>query len=170
MTRRDPLYFQRFTHSCKSRPEIRCDSGILLSGAVYVEPCSPHETFYSLLHYPLSLPRRAAGSLVYVENGFQFGTVDLASGAFTPIGPGTPEGVTGLAAGPNGSLLTLSFSGNLESINPTNGAVTIVGATGLGDCSLLSSPCGPTSANTIAALGGKFMQPITKTSFIRLTR
>ncbi len=42
-----------------------------------------------------------------------------------------------------------------ESINPTNGAVTIVGATGLGDCSLLSSPCGPTSANTIAALGGR---------------
>jgi hypothetical protein len=97
----------------------------------------------------------SAGSLVYVENGFQFGTVDLASGAFTAIGPGTPEGVTGLAAAPNGSLLTLSFSGDLESINPANGAVTIVGATGLGDCSLLSSPCGPTSANTIAALGGK---------------
>jgi hypothetical protein len=97
----------------------------------------------------------SAGSLVYVENGFQFGTIDLASGVFTAIGPGTPEGVTGLAAGPNGSLLTLSFSGDLESINPANGAVTIVGATGLGDCSLLSSPCGPTSANTIAALGGK---------------
>jgi outer membrane protein assembly factor BamB len=97
----------------------------------------------------------SAGSLVYVENGFQFGTVDLASGAFTPIGPGTPDGVTGLAAGPNGSLLTLSFSGDLESINPANGAVSIAGPTGLGDCSLLTSPCGPTSANTIAALGGK---------------
>jgi hypothetical protein len=97
----------------------------------------------------------SGGSLIYVENGFQFGTVDLASGAFTAIGPGTPEGVTGLAHGPNGSLLTLSFSGNLESINSTNGAVSIVGATGLGDCSLLSSPCGPTSANTIAELGGK---------------
>lgn len=97
----------------------------------------------------------SAGSLVYVENGFQFGTVDLASGTFNPVGPGTPEGVTGLAAGPNGSLLTLSFSGNLESINPGNGAVSIVGATGLGDCSLLTSPCGPTSANTIAELGGK---------------
>jgi len=98
----------------------------------------------------------SAGSLVYAENGFQFGTVDLASGAFNPIGPGTPEGVTGLAHGPNGSLLTLSFSGNLESIDPNNGAVSIAGATGLGDCSLLTSPCGPTSANTIAALGGKF--------------
>jgi hypothetical protein len=97
----------------------------------------------------------SAGSSVYVENGFQFGTVDLGSGAFNPIGPGTPEGVTALAAGPNGSLLTLSFSGNLESINPANGAVAIVGATGLGDCSLLTSPCGPTAANTIAALGGK---------------
>jgi PEP-CTERM motif-containing protein len=97
----------------------------------------------------------SAGSLAYVENGFQFGTVDLGSGAFNSIGPGTPEGVTGLAAGPNGSLLTLSFSGNLESINPANGAVAIVGATGLADCSLLTSPCGPTAANTIAALGGK---------------
>jgi hypothetical protein len=97
----------------------------------------------------------SAGSLVYVENGFQFGTLDLGSGAFNPIGPGTPEGVTALAAGPNGSLLTLSFSGNLESINPANGAVAIVGATGLGDCSLLTSPCGPTAANTIAALGEK---------------
>lgn len=97
----------------------------------------------------------SAGSLIYVENGFEFGTLDLASGAFTPVGPGTPEGVTGLAAGPNGSLLTLSYSGDLESINPVNGAVSIVGATGLGDCSLLTSPCGPTSANTIAALGGK---------------
>jgi hypothetical protein len=98
----------------------------------------------------------SAGSLIYVENGAQFGTLDLASGAFTAIGPGTPEGVTGLAAAPNGSLLTLSFSGDLESINPANGAVSIVGATGLGDCSLLTSPCGPTSANTIAALAGKF--------------
>jgi outer membrane protein assembly factor BamB len=97
----------------------------------------------------------SAGSLIYVDNGFQFGTLDLANGAFTAIGPGTPEGVTGLAAAPNGSLLTLSFSGDLESINPANGAVSIVGATGLGDCSLLTSPCGPTSANTIAALGGK---------------
>jgi hypothetical protein len=97
----------------------------------------------------------SASSLIYVENGFQFGTVDLVSGAFTPVGPGTPEGVAGLVHGPNGSLLTLSFSGNLEAINPTNGAVTIIGATGLGDCSLLTSPCGPTSANTIAALGGK---------------
>jgi hypothetical protein len=35
----------------------------------------------------------SAGSLVYVENGFEFGTVDLASGAFTPVGPGTPEGL-----------------------------------------------------------------------------
>ena len=95
------------------------------------------------------------GSSVYVENGSQFGTVDLDSGAFRSVGPGTPNGVSGLAPGPNGSLLTLSFSGNLEAINPNSGAVAVVGATGLADCSLPASPCGPTSANTIAALGGK---------------
>jgi hypothetical protein len=84
----------------------------------------------------------------------EFGTVDPATGAFHQIGPDI-QGSTGLAAGPNGSLLTLTFSGNLNSINPANGVTTTIGATGLSDCTTPASPCGPTSANTIGALGSK---------------
>jgi hypothetical protein len=96
----------------------------------------------------------SADSMVYIVNGQQFGTVDLNTGAFSQIGPGTPEGTDGLVPGPNGSLLTLAFSGNLDSINPATGAVSLIGATGLADCSMPSSHCGPTSANTLGRLGG----------------
>ena len=97
----------------------------------------------------------SAGILVYVVNGEQFGAVDLGTGAFNPIvGPGTPQGADGLVPGPNGSLLTLTFSGDLDSINPATGALSRIGATGLADCSTTTSPCGPTSANTIGALAG----------------
>lgn len=95
------------------------------------------------------------GASVYVVNGNnQFGVVDLGTGAFQQIGPNTPEGEAGLVSGPNGSLLTLTFSGNLDSINPVNGMTTVIGATGLGDCSTPSSPCGPNSPSTIAELAG----------------
>ncbi len=74
-----------------------------------------------------------AGSLVYVvTDSQQFGTVNLATGAFHQIGPDTPEGQATLVPGPNGSLLSLTFSGNLESINPATGATSVIGATGLG--------------------------------------
>ena len=98
----------------------------------------------------------SAGPIVYVVTGNQqFGTVDLATGAFSQIGPNTPEGEDGLVSGPNGSLLTLTFSGNLDSINPVTGVTSLVGATGLADCSNFPvSPCGPTSANDLARLGG----------------
>jgi len=97
-----------------------------------------------------------AGPVVYVVTGAQqFGTVNLTTGTFAQIGPNTPEGDAGLVPGPNGSLLTLTYSGNLDSINPATGATTVVGATGLGNCTTPASPCGPTSANVIAELGGK---------------
>jgi hypothetical protein len=96
----------------------------------------------------------SADSMVYVVNGQQFGTLDLNTGAFSQIGPGTPEGADGLVPGPNGSLITLAFTGNLDSINPATGAVSLIGATGLADCSMPSSPCGPTSANSLGRLGG----------------
>jgi hypothetical protein len=98
----------------------------------------------------------SAGPIVYVVTGNQqFGTVDLATGAFSRIGPNTPEGEDGLVSGPNGSLLTLTFSGNLDSINPVTGVTSLVGATGLADCSNFPvSPCGPTSANDLALLWG----------------
>jgi hypothetical protein len=99
----------------------------------------------------------SAGPIVYVVTGNQqFGTVDLATGAFSQIGPNTPEGEDGLVPGPSGSLLTLTYSGNLDSINPATGITSLIGATGLADCSNFPvSPCGPTSANDLAVLGGK---------------
>ena len=108
----------------------------------------------SLLVVLLNIPV-AADSLVYVVNiSRQFGAADLNTGAFTPIGPNTPEIDQGLVAGPNGSLLTLASSGNLNSINPATGVTTVIGPTGLGDCSTPSSPCGPNSANGIVGFGG----------------
>jgi hypothetical protein len=103
------------------------------------------------------LPPPASAGTVYVVNIMQqFGTVDLTSGAFTPIGPGTPEGEDGLVPGPNGSLLTLTYSGNLDSINPATGLTTVIGATGLGNCTTGVPPqCGPNSASTLGELGGK---------------
>ncbi len=81
----------------------------------------------------LAFATAGADPMVYVVNlGQQFGTVNLASGTFSPIGPGTPEGEAGLAVGPAGSLLTLTFSGNLDAIDPATGLTTVVGATGLG--------------------------------------
>src|ERR1700686_4071270 len=83
------------------------------------------------------LPASASASLVYVvTGGQQFGTVDLATGLFHQIGPNTPEGEGGLVPGPNGSLLTLTLSGNLDSINPATGVTSVVGPTGLADCSV----------------------------------
>jgi hypothetical protein len=38
----------------------------------------------------------------------------------------------GLVSGPSGSLLTIDYAGSLNSINPGNGALTVIGATGLG--------------------------------------
>ena len=92
--------------------------------------------------------------LVYVlTDAAQFGKVDLATGGFTPIGPGLTEGSGGLVSGPGGSLYTLAFSGNLNAINPSTGISTLVGATGLGDCSQPTSACGSNSANVLGKLG-----------------
>ncbi len=87
-----------------------------------------------------------AASVYAVSTGQQFGTLDLDTGGFHQIGPNLPEETSGLVPGPNGGLLSLSFSGNLNSINSANGVTTLIGATGLGDCSGPSSPCSPNSA------------------------
>jgi hypothetical protein len=102
----------------------------------------------------------SAGTLLYVVNGppsgsAQFGTIDLGTGAFNQIGPSAPEGSQGLVQGPNGSLLTLDFSGNLDSINPVTGVTSLVGPTGLADCAAPPiSPCGPHASNSLASAGG----------------
>lgn len=80
----------------------------------------------------------SAGPIVYAVstnyNNFtgQFGTVDLTTGAFNQIGQVIPDPLTGLVPGPDGSLLSISVSGNLDSVNPATGAVSVIGATGLG--------------------------------------
>jgi hypothetical protein len=98
-----------------------------------------------------------ADSLVYIVNGSQqFGTINLATGAFQQIGPAQTEaGSFGLAAAPNGSLVTFAYSSNLYSINPATGVPTLVGPTGLADCGTPTSPCGPTSASTLGNFAGK---------------
>src|SRR5450759_4654121 len=100
----------------------------------------------------------AASLLVYaITIGFEFGAVDLRSGAFLPIGPGLPPDVgDGLVQGPGPSLLSLGFAGNLDAIDPFTGQASVVGATGLGDCSTPASPCGPNSANWIGLIDGHY--------------
>ena len=102
----------------------------------------------------LSTAAAKADSLVYVigDSG-QFGKVNLSTGAFTSIGSGLSVGTGGLVQGPGNSLLSLGFNGDLNSINPTTGVLSVVGATGLGDCSLPTSPCGSNSANIIGKVG-----------------
>ena len=74
-----------------------------------------------------------AAPVVYVvTSNQQFGTVDLATGVFHQIGTNTPEGQANLVWGPEGSLLSLTYSGNLEKINPVTGQTTVIGQTGLG--------------------------------------
>jgi hypothetical protein len=115
------------------------------------------DTVFSLIAaLLLSSSSATAASAVYVVNdNSQFGTLNLTTGAFTQIGPATPEGETGLVPGPTGSLLTLTYSGNLDSINPVTGATIVIGPTGLADCTTPASPCGPSSASTLGYLNGK---------------
>jgi hypothetical protein len=96
--------------------------------------------------------------MVYiVTNGVQFGTEDLRSGAFVPIGPGLlPEDAgVGLVRGPGRSLLTLAFTGDLIGVNPVTGAASLVGKTGLTDCSTPVSRCGPSSAGFLGNVSGR---------------
>lgn len=77
-----------------------------------------------------------AAPLVYVVTASQqFGTVDLATGHFQPIGNPTPDGMANLVWW-HGSLLSLTTTGgdagSLAKINPTTGEVTDIGPTELG--------------------------------------
>jgi hypothetical protein len=111
--------------------------------------------FLGLLALVLFAGSASASPTVYVVNGSkQFGTVNLGTGAFQQIGPLGPDGQSGLVRGPNGTLLTLAFSGNLDSIDPATGVTSVIGRTGLGSCMSDSSPCGATSAAALGELGG----------------
>ena len=65
-----------------------------------------------------------------------FGTVDANTGMFNQLGPALSDPLGGIVSRPGGALIGVSFSGNLDSINPTTGAVTVIGATGLGGLAL----------------------------------
>jgi hypothetical protein len=89
----------------------------------------------SLALVPSAAPS-AAGSFVYVVTfNNQFGVVNLATGAFRQIGPPTPEPIDNLVWR-NGSLLTLTASGELLKINPATGETSDIGPTGLGSNAL----------------------------------
>jgi hypothetical protein len=80
----------------------------------------------------------SATPLVYVVTiTQQFGTVDLATGKFSPIGNGMPDFLSNLVWWRDGTLLTLTTGGanppgSLAKINPATGQETIIGQTGLG--------------------------------------
>lgn len=96
-----------------------------------------------------------ADGVYVVTSNSQFGVFNLSTGSFASIGPRLPEATSGLVAGPNGSLLTLTSSGNLDTINPSSGQVTASVPTGLGSCTApVAGQCGPNSANTITELNG----------------
>jgi hypothetical protein len=91
----------------------------------------------------LTLPANA-DPLLYVSTAEgNFGTLDPTTGAFNQIGPTLSDPLAGLVLGPNG-YEGVSFSGNLDSVNPATGAVTVIGATGLGGYALCTAVLGGT--------------------------
>jgi hypothetical protein len=111
--------------------------------------------YFLLIAFAATGVPAAADSVYVVTSNAQFGVFDLSNGSFAAVGPGLPEPSAGLVAGSNGSLLTLTNSGSLDSINPASGQVTSSLPTGLGSCTApVSGQCGPSSANNIAALNG----------------
>ena len=84
-----------------------------------------------------------------------FGIVNLATGAFRPRGQAEPDGYFGLAPGPNGTLASLTYAGNLVSINRGTGVPTQIGPTGLAPCVVPTTSCPATSAFTIGGFDGK---------------
>jgi len=112
----------------------------------------------SLALLSFSVQLRAASvyvnSLDLAGNDQHFGTVDLGTGAFHQISSSPGEEYRGLVPASSRSLLTLGFDGDLTSISPATGLSTVIGPTGLSDCSTPTSPCGPRSAGVLASFGG----------------
>jgi hypothetical protein len=73
-----------------------------------------------------------ADPLAYVTtNAGEFGAMNIGTGVFSEIAS-EPTILDGLAWGSDGQLYGLDASGNLVTINPSTGAETLVGSTGLG--------------------------------------
>ena len=79
----------------------------------------------------LAASANAAPGVYVVTLSQQFGTVDLATGQFTPIGSPTPDGMSNLVWW-NGSLLSLAttgaHAGYLVKIDPATGQETVLRA------------------------------------------
>lgn len=94
-----------------------------------------------------------------VSGAPSFGVADPATGGFAPIGVASalpPDLGHGLLPATGTSFLSLGLSGNLYAIEPRTGKASLVGATGLGDCTTPESPCGWNSANTVGYLAGQY--------------
>jgi hypothetical protein len=136
-------------------------AGSLLAMLATAQPTATAYGRHGLPQNPVSQAANIGASagnsgLVYViTGGFQFGAVDLHSGTFVPIGPVLPGDVgTGLVPGLGTSLLSLAFNGDLAAINPFTGVTSVIGPTGLHDCSLPTSPFDQMCANVIGRLDG----------------
>src|SRR4051812_16100403 len=69
-----------------------------------------------------------AGPVAFVaSDSIQFGTVNLATGAFTQIGGAGADFLVGLHA-VNGQLFGYSIDGSLLQVDPLTGATTLVGS------------------------------------------
>jgi hypothetical protein len=88
-------------------------------------------TLIVTLALALFAPSANAQPYMYVVTlSQQFGTLDLANGQFTPIGNGTPDGLSNLLQSADGSLLSLATTGNhagyLVRIDPATGNETVL--------------------------------------------
>jgi hypothetical protein len=73
----------------------------------------------------------SAGPITFVvTSANQFGTLDLGTGAFTPIGAPYGPGFDGLGNLADGTLVSVDGNNNFVKINRTTGAVTTIGPTG----------------------------------------
>ena len=83
----------------------------------------------SFMYGLLATSASAAPSVYVVTLSQQFGTIDLATGQFTPIGSPTPDGMSNLVWW-NGSLLSLATTGAdagyLVKIDPATGDETVL--------------------------------------------
>ena len=99
-----------------------------------------------------------------ITGSLQIGEMDLVTGAFTPTGS-IPPTIQYLAPGPGGSLLTMDFSGSLDSINRATGAISVIGTTGFSDCTTPASPCGPQSQLSFGSAAGTLYARISPTTY-----
>lgn len=66
-------------------------------------------------------------STFYVDGSYNFGTLDLATGATTQISSGTLTGASGLDLAPGGQVFEYNTNNQLMQISTSTGAATLVG-------------------------------------------